>query len=239
MNRANTSTVLGWLLALCAACTPGTADTCPVGDNRCTTLADSLIGVASAWYTGTAGAVDEVQARALLEEATKSGSALAIMWTARVYSRGRMGYERDVERARELAATVIDEIREAAEEGWTEAEFLMGTAHDEGLGVTEDPALAVPWFLRAAEKGHVLAAHNLGNAYAAGRGVPQAGQRAVEWWLRAAEAGDAIPQLRLGEAYERGEMVAPDMEAARMWYGRAAARGNQAAAEALTNLPEG
>lgn len=237
MKRAPLGAVLAALATACGP-QPGTGG-CPLTENRCSAEADSLITAASGWYTGTSGTVDDDRARELLEEATSTGSPLAVMWTARVHSRGRMGYDNDVERARSLAAGVIEDIRAAADAGWTEAEFLMGTAHDEGLGVVEDPSAAIPWFERAAQKGHVLAAHNLGNAYASGRGVPEDPARAVEWWLIAARAGDAIPQLRLGEAYERGEMVEVDLEAARMWYARAAERGNAAAAEALAALPDG
>lgn len=114
--------------------------------------------------------------------------------------------------------------------------MVLMTAYDEGLGVEEDAAAAIPWFLEAAAADHVLAAHNLGNAYAEGRGVEKDQRKAVEWWLVAAEAGDAIPQLRLGQAYEGGGQVEPNLDAARMWYARAAERGNVAAAEALARL---
>lgn len=190
------------------------------------------------WYTGVAGAVDDERARELLEEATRDGNALAVMWTARVHSRGRMGFQRDDGRARALASGVIGEIERAADAGVLEAVFLMGTAYDEGLGKPADAESAARWHRRAAEDGHVLAAHNLGNAYAAGRGVPRDPQEAVKWWTYAAEAGDAIPQLRLGEAYETGG-VDRDVERAAEWYRRATAVGNEAARAALERLEGG
>jgi len=237
VNVLRATPLLFGMLAACAQEAPQTA--CPISSADCSARVDSLIQVASSWYTGTAGTVDDVRARELLEEAVATGSPMATMWMARVYSRGRMGYDHDSERALALAASVIADVRAAAESGWTEATFLMGTAYDEGLGVAEDPAAAISWFRQAADKGHVLAAHNLGNAYAEGRGVPKDEGMAMKWWLEAAEAGDAIPQLRLGQAYERGGSADPDIEAARHWYSRAAARGNAAAAQALAQLPEG
>lgn len=191
---------------------------------------------ATRWYTGVAGRVDDGRARLLLERAAASGDTLARMWVARCYSRGRMGYPRDADRARTLAAAVIDDVRRRAAAGELEAIFLMGTAYDEGLGVAEDPSTAVTWFRRAADAQHVLAEHNLANAYAAGRGVAKDEAAAVHWWIRAATQGDAIPQLRLGEAYEHGRGVARDLGEARRWYRDAASRGNAAARDALVRL---
>ena len=215
------------------------------------------------WYTGVAGRVDDGRARELLERAvglrgaagaepteraTPSGeaaspadlpgaaNAIAVMWWARVHSRGRMGFPRDEEAARRTAHAAIGAVEASAEAGVLEAVFLMGTAYDEGLGKPVDPAQAAQWHRRAAERGHVLGAHNLGNAYSDGRGVPLDPALAVEWWTQAAEQGDAITQLRLGEAYEAGRGVARDVEAAVAWYRQAAERGNAQAAEALRRL---
>ena len=212
------------LLLLASACSPAPADPDP-------TLLEAVDR-----YTGVAGTVDDARARDLLEQAVEGEGPLALMWLARVHSTGRMGFARDQERARAIAAQVIDEVERAAEAGVLEAVFLMGTAYDEGLGKPVDPVQAAAWHRRAGERGHVLGAHNLGNAYAAGRGVEEDHALAAEWWLRAADRGDAISQLRLGEAYEAGRGVPLDLERAREWYGRAAAAGNAQAREALERL---
>ena len=187
-------------------------------------------------YTGVAGAVDDGRARELLEQAAATGDPLSVMWMARVHSTGRMGFPRDEEQAREIAAGVIRKVQRAAESGVLEAVFLMGTAYDEGLGKPVDPALAALWHRRAAERSHVLGAHVLGNQYAEGRGVEEDPVQAVEWWTRAAERGDAITQLRLGETYEAGRGVPRDLDVAREWYATAAAAGNGQAQEALDRL---
>lgn len=216
-------TILALLLPT-AACVPAPAEPRPA-------LVEAIDH-----YTGVAGAVDDGRARELLEQAAATGDPLALMWRARVHSTGRMGYPRDEERAREIAAGAIRKVQRAAESGVIEAVFLMGTAYDEGLGKPVDPVLAASWHRRAAERGHVLGAHNLGNAYTEGRGVGEDPAQAVEWWTRAAERGDAITRLRLGEAYEAGRGVARDPDAAREWYGKAAAAGNAQAREALDRL---
>lgn len=216
--------ILTLALLLAPACVPAPAEPHPA-------LVEAIDH-----YTGVAGAVDDVRARALLDEAAATGNPLAVMWTARVHSTGRMGYPRDEERAREVAAGVTRKVQRAAESGVLEAVFLMGTAYDEGLGKPVDPARAALWHRRAAERGHVLGAHVLGNQYSEGRGVEADPARAVEWWTRAAERGDAITQLRLGETYEAGRGVPRDLDVAREWYGKAAAAGNAQAQEALGRL---
>jgi len=188
-------------------------------------------------YTGVAGQLDDDRARALLlDVAEDRDDVLAQMWIARVYSRGRMGFERDEARARDMAGDLIDDIRALAAAGDVEAIFLMGTAYDEGLGVDVDYAEAVRWYRRSAAENHVLGAHNLGNTYRDGRGVDIDHATAVKWWLRAARAGDATTQLRLGEAFEAGRGVEQNLDRARYWYGRSAESGNSAAAVALERL---
>lgn len=200
------------------------------------TGSDVRVVEAIGWYTGTAGRVDDDKARALIEQAATDGDILARMWLARAWSRGRLGYIRDEARARAIAEQTVAAVARQAERGVTEAQFLMGTAHDEALGVAEDPVAALAWFQRAAASGHTLAEHNLGNAYAAGRGVTGDPAAAVAWWTKAAIKGDAVTQLRLGEACEKGVGVAADRAAARRWYADAAARGNAAARAALERL---
>ena len=233
---AAASVLLAGSMAPTAAQTPppGTRPHLPEG---AATVADARLLRAIDLYTGVAGRVDDGEARRLLvETAEPEDDPLALMWIARVLSRGRMTFPRDEAHAGEVAAGVVGEVRDLAAAGDVEAAFLMGTAYDEGLGMVVDHAEAMRWYRRAAHRGHVLAAHNVGNMYRDGRGVEVDPAAAVRWWLRAARAGDAIPALRLGEAFESGYGVARDLDTARFWYGRAAERGNADAAKALTRL---
>jgi uncharacterized protein len=201
-----------------------------------TTPPDPRLTAAIAWYTGTAGQVDDARAHELLIGAAAAGDPLSRMWVARCHSTGRMGFSRDQARARAIASEVLPSVRSLALAGDREAIFLMGTAYDEGLGVDIDAVEAATSYRRAAELDHVLAQYNLGNFYEAGRGVPQDDALAVLWWRRAAEQGDTIPMFRLGTMYETGRGVAQDLRKARDWYERAAARGLVRAREALARL---
>ena len=221
-----------------AAVSVGTALPMPT-DAGAQTGVDPRLVEAIDWYTGVAGRVDDARAARFLDEAVQAGGPLAVMWLARVHSRGRMGFEHDEAAARRIASGVFADVRRLAASGSTEAAFLMGTAYDEGLGVAPDPLEALRWYRVAAHAGHVLAAHNVGNVHRDGRGVPADPALAVVWWLRAAHAGDVIPALRLGEAYEAGRGVVADPARARQWYARAAAAGNAEAAAALERLSSG
>ena len=169
-------------------------------------------------------------------EATADGDTLSTMWMARVYSRGRMLFEHNDERAREIAGGVINEVRSLAEGGQHEAAFLMGTAYAEGLGVEENQPMAIAWYHRAADLGNILAQHNLGNAYREGSNVPQDFNMAAYWYRRSAEQGDALTCFWLGQLYEQGQGLPESRDEALRWYRESARRGNGQAQEALARL---
>lgn len=194
-------------------------------------LAESI-----AWYTGTAGQVDDDRARLLLEQAAATDDTLAIMWMARVHSTGRMGFSQDRNLAQRYASSVIEAVERLANEEVPEALFLMGTAFAEGLGKTRDPVAAAIWYQRAALLDHMLAQHNMGNIYASGTGVSQNDSLAVYWWRLAAQQGDAIPQFRLAVMLEEGRGTPLDIELAIHWYGESAQRGYRRSRAALDRL---
>lgn len=199
---------------------------------------DPRLQEAISWYTGVGGTVDDAKAHSLLLEALEDNDPISRMWLARCYSRGRMEFERDEQQAAVIAGEVLGQIEQLAARDVVEAVFLLGTAHDEGIGMPTDAGRAMAWFHRAADQNHVLAQHNLGNAYLAGRGVPQSDELAVYWWRRAADQGDAIPQWQLGKMYEAGRGVSANLPTALSWYRQSAARGNLSARQALERLGE-
>ena len=197
---------------------------------------DPLLEQSIGYYTGIAGEVDDARAHELLLEAVADGDVLSQMWLARVYSRGRMFFERDDAKAREIAAGVIGEVTRLARANVAEAAFLMGTAYTEGLGMEINEDLAFAWYFRAANLGNALAAHNLGNAYREGAGLPQDSNIAAYWYRLAADKGDALPMFWLGQMYEAGEGVEQSREQALRWYRESANRGRADAGEALERL---
>lgn len=197
---------------------------------------DKQLEASIKWYIGANGKVDDNKAKELLDTAASTGDPLAVMWLARVYSTGRMGYPADKTKAKDIAQGVIHNVEALAEQNVPEAVFLMGTAYAEEIGKNKNSQEAVKWYRRAAELGHTLAQHNLGNAYAFAQGIEQNHELAVKWWRKAAEQGDAIPQYQLGLSYEKGNGVEKDLEKARYWYQQSADRGYAKASVALTRL---
>lgn len=197
---------------------------------------DPLLVQVIGFYTGAIGQVDDPRAHELLLEAAADGDALSRMWLARVYSRGRMLFEQDEARAREIASEVINDVRDLAAANHPEAAFLMGTAYAEGLGVETNQELALAWYYRAADLGNYLAQHNLGNAFREGDGVPLDAGIAAYWYRRAADQGDALPCFWLGQMYELGEGLPQDLAQALRWYRSAASRGRDDAKAALERL---
>ena len=73
------------------------------------------------YYTGEIGVVDDSIARDHLEIAVLERDTLSLMWLARVYSTGRMGFPKDSTRALSIAKLVIDDVAKRAENGEPEA----------------------------------------------------------------------------------------------------------------------
>lgn len=95
-------------------------------------------------------------------------------------------------------------VKTAAEQGNTEAQFLLGLQYRAGDGVDRDPREAEKWLRKAAESGHAEAQLTLGELYAdAANGLGDAAE--AEKWLKAAAAqGNVAAQARLGAMRSRG-----------------------------------
>jgi TPR repeat protein len=112
--------------------------------------------------------------------------------------------------------------REQAEHGDAAAQFRLGVAYADGLGVARDAAKAAQWYRRAADQGVALAQFSLGVMYQQGDGVPRDPAAAARWYRRAADQDFAFAQLGLGSAYETGSGVARDDVQAYLWFSLAA-----------------
>jgi len=123
--------------------------------------------------------------------------------------------------------------RPMAEKGDVEAQLILGSMHDTGLGVTQDFKEAVKWYRMAAEQGNAKAQSKLGSMYDIGLGVPRDTGEVLKWWRLAAEQGDAFAQLNLGAIYDHGKDVPQDFKEAVKWYRLAAEQGNVFAQEKL------
>ena len=84
----------------------------------------------------------------------------------------------------------LDTVRQAAEQGLTEAQYNLGVMYDNGQGVPEDDAEAVKWFRLSAEQGNAEAQLGLGILYQQGWGVPEDYVLAYAWYNLASAQGN-------------------------------------------------
>ncbi len=123
--------------------------------------------------------------------------------------------------------------RSLAEAGVSEAQFVLGSMYDVGVGVPQDYLEALKWYRLAAKQGNVKAQSKLGAMYDIGLEVPQDRLEAMKWWRLAADQGDIFAQYNLGAIYDHGKVVPQDFKEAVKWYRLAAEQGNVFAQEKL------
>jgi uncharacterized protein len=90
-------------------------------------------------------------------------------------------------------------FRKAADQGYANAQAVVGSSYYNGTGVERNYAEAVKWYRKAAEQGYASAQDDLGICYANGEGVEQNYVEAYAWYnvasktnKQAAEARDQI-----------------------------------------------
>ncbi len=95
----------------------------------------------------------------------------------------------------------VDYLHKAADNGNTEAMFLLGVCLAEGKKLPQDYRQAAKWFHAASKKGHVRATVSLAFLYSKGRGV-RLDQKLAYKLLKQAQskgdvlAGDLVTMLR-------------------------------------------
>jgi localization factor PodJL len=115
-------------------------------------------------------------------------------------------------------------LREAAAGGDPRAALEVAVALLDGVGVTRDPAAAVPWLTLAADSGLAPAEFRLGTLYERGIGVARSRDTAKAWYDRAAGRGHvkamhnlAVLLSEAGEERDFGRAVS--------WFEKAARHG--------------
>ena len=126
-----------------------------------------------------------------------------------------------------------------AERGDAEAQFKLGRAYAEGLGVPPDNGKAVVHYRRAAEQGHALAMYALGWSYFRGEGVDASDVEGLRWIRKAADQGSGEAQVSLGDIYDTGSFgLDEDQRLAFFWNHQAASKGYVGGAAAIANMYE-
>ncbi len=116
-------------------------------------------------------------------------------------------------------------FRLAAQQGYADAQYVLGACYYDGNGVTQDYTEAVKYYRLAAQLGHASAQYNLGVCYEKGNGVTQDDTEAVRYYRLAAQQGDALAQYNLGNCYYNGNGVTQNYTEAVKYYRLAAQLG--------------
>ena len=77
----------------------------------------------------------------------------------------------------------------SAEQGFPEAQYIIGLMHYEGVGTLKDLKKAVYWYEKSAEQGFPKAQYNIGLMYYRGEGTLTDKRQAAYWIKKADENG--------------------------------------------------
>ena len=123
-----------------------------------------------------------------------------------------------------------------ARAGDVQAQFLLGHAYENGLGVAPDTVQAAGWYARAAEAGHAPSQFRLAVLLETGIEVERDLPRAADLYRRAASGGVIEAQYNLAQMTELGLGVEAAPWIAVEMYEVAAEAGMPEAMRALGNL---
>ena len=117
-------------------------------------------------------------------------------------------------------------LRSAAEQGFSDAQALLGQILLDGQGIAQDQVEALAWFQRAAESGHVMAINMVGRCLENGWGTPADPTAAANWFQRASDLGLDWGMYNYANLLARGTAISPDRSEAFRLYNVAAAMGH-------------
>lgn len=123
-------------------------------------------------------------------------------------------------------ASALATLRDSAQRGDPQAQYLLGQACMEGRGTAQDARAGMHWFERAANAGLAIAMNMLGRCHELGTGTAANPELAVVWYRQAAGAGLDWGMYNLANLLGTGRGVPQDATAAFALYLRAARLGH-------------
>lgn len=121
----------------------------------------------------------------------------------------------------ENKAKALQLMRQAADQGLTEASYHTGLAYKDGVGVSPSVPQADKYLQQAAKQGHMPSHLALAELY-----EKQQPSTARNWLDQAARKGSAEAQLKLADHYAANSGNTADQEQAYVWYSLALLNGN-------------
>ena len=135
-------------------------------------------------------------------------------------------------------AKAIELFIEAAEKGYVEAQYKLGTCYFYGYGVTKNEREGIRWYTKAATQGHMESIVKLGECYSLGSGVDKNPELAIQWYEKGAQMGDVEAMYGLASCYNDTNSAYKDKKKALEWFTKASELGSAKAAHAVGTFYE-
>lgn len=162
-------------------------------------------------------ASDYAAAKALIVPLASKGEPPALNLLGMMYELGK-GVPQDAKKS-------VVYYREAADKGYSYAQYNLAVSYDTGNGIPLNYHEAVKWYQAAAEQGASFAQYNLGVMFEEGRGARKDFKKAAYWYRKAAVQGHKQAQNNLAWLYKKGQGLNLDPVFAYAWFELAAEQG--------------
>jgi len=162
-------------------------------------------------------------AKKLIVPLASKGEPPALNLLGMMYELGK-GFPRDAKKS-------VVYYREAADKGYSYAQYNLAVSYDTGNGIPLNYPEAVKWYQRAAEQGASFAQYDLGVMYEEGRGTRKDLKKAAYWYRKAAMQGNKQAQNNLAWLYKKGQGLEIDLVSAYVWFELAAEQGMDSAGQ--------
>ena len=128
------------------------------------------------------------------------------------------------------------QIKEQAEQGIAEAQYILGNMYAQGFNVEQNLKKSFQWIEKSAKQGYAAAEFDLASKYDIGEGIETNLQEAAIWYEKVAKKGEAAAAFNLASMYESGQGLPKDLINAYAWFEAAAIMGFEAAKTESKNL---
>ena len=99
----------------------------------------------------------------------------------------------------------VEWYTKSAEQGDSDAQWLLGDMYEYGRGIEQDYDAAIGWYTESAKQGNSTGQWRIGQMYEHSKGVDQDYTKAFEWYTKSAEQDNSVGQWSLGCLYELGQ----------------------------------
>ena len=182
---------------------------------------------------------DQAKSIEWFKKSSEQGYAKAQAYLGIWYLKG-LNVAQDKVKARELLQKAFSTLKEMAEKGDPESQYILSALYglDSDSGIDKDVLKAKEWLMKAATQGFVEAQSAVANRYEHGwDNFPKDISKAMELYEKAAIQGDEMAPFNLGMIYQN-KIVPKDSINAIKWLEKASAQGNQFASSAQFVLGE-